>query len=415
MSVNLKKPALVQLIGDLIAEELTRLRPAESDEWRRRRWLPTDELVPQSKATGEATGKTTDSAGNEIVVDSLEWMAIAGRVVQFFQMEESGIEDYLLRKNRLDEWSEIVQKARDIASNNITVTTSGSTGQPKPCRHPWAQLTGEADYFAELISTQNTSVQRVITLVPSHHIYGLLFSVLLPDILDVPVIRGFSAFQQVTGGSLQPGDLVIGFPEALTQATKLLSHIPNEVTFTTSSGPCPAETINALYEAGASRVIEIYGSSETAGIGYRFSPEQPFLLLPRWQQESINTLQEKHTQQSYELPDKLNWLSDKSFIVSERVDSAVVIKGTNVYPSRVMTLIESHPAVSAAAVRQKKPAEGKGLKAFVVLKNHSEKITEADLKHWLSERLLDIEVPTHITFGDAIPANEIGKQQDWSL
>lgn len=411
MSVNLKKPALVQLIGDLIAEELTRLRPAESNEWRRRRWLPTDELVPQSKATGKAT----DSTDNEIVVDSLEWMAIAGRVVQFFQMEESGIEDYLLRKNTLGDWSEIVQKARNIASQNITVTTSGSTGQPKPCRHTWPQLTAEADYFAELMNTPNAGVHRVIALVPSHHIYGLLFSVLLPDILGVPVIRGFSAFQQLTSGSLQPGDLVIGFPEALTQATKLLSHIPHGVTFTTSSGPCPAETVNALYEAGASRVIEIYGSSETAGIGYRFSPEQPFQLLPRWQQESINTLQEKHTQQSYELPDKLNWLSEKSFIVSGRADSAVAIKGTNVYPSRVMTLIESHPAVSAAAVRQKKPAEGEGLKAFVVLKSHSEKITEIDLKHWLSEHLLDLEVPTHITFGDAIPANEMGKQQDWSI
>ncbi|MCH2454876.1 MAG: hypothetical protein MK192_04155 [Idiomarina sp.] len=281
--------------------------------------------MPQSKASSDAF--------HEVVVDSLEWMAIAGRVVQFFNMEESGIEDYLLRKNTLSDWADIVAKAREIASEDITVTTSGSTGEPKACQHSWSNLADESQFLSDLIKQQSAQVNQVVALVPSHHIYGLLFSVLLPDILDVPVARGFKAFQKLTSGSLQQGDLVIGFPEALTQATRLLNHIPSEVTFT----------------------------------------------------------------------------------VSGRVDNAVSIKGTNVYLSRIEATIESHPGVEAAAVRKKKPDEGEGLKAYVVMKSGCDNLTETSLKQWLSEQLIDIEIPTHVSFGSAIPTNSMGKRRDWTL
>lgn len=363
--------------------------------------------MPQSKASSDSF--------HEVVVDSLEWMAIAGRVVQFFNMEESGIEDYLLRKNTLSDWADIVAKAREIASEDITVTTSGSTGEPKACQHSWSNLADEALFFSGLIKQQSVQVNQVVALVPSHHIYGLLFSVLLPDILDVPVVRGFKAFQKLTSGSLQQGDLVIGFPEALTQANKLLSHIPSEVTFTTSSGPCPAETVNGLYALGASKVIEIYGSSETAGIGYRLSPNNPFQLFPRWKKDSASKLLDKKAKQPYELPDGLNWHSDETFTVSGRVDNAVSVKGTNVYLSRIEATIESHPGVEAAAVRKKKPDEGEGLKAYVVMKSGCDNLTETSLKQWLSEQLIDIEIPTHVSFGSAIPTNSMGKRRDWTL
>ena len=102
--------------------------------------------MPQSKASSDAF--------HEVVVDSLEWMAIAGRVVQFFNMEESGIEDYLLRKNTLSDWADIVAKAREIASEDITVTTSGSTGEPKACQHSWSNLADEAQFLSDLIKQQ---------------------------------------------------------------------------------------------------------------------------------------------------------------------------------------------------------------------------------------------------------------------
>ncbi|MFP3355087.1 4-coumarate--CoA ligase, partial [Pseudoalteromonas sp. SIMBA_153] len=82
----------------MIADELARMRPAESEYWKRRQWHEDDTLVAKHKST-------KDSGEDEVAVDSLERLALAGRVVQFFHMGDSGIEDYLLRRNSLAEWA----------------------------------------------------------------------------------------------------------------------------------------------------------------------------------------------------------------------------------------------------------------------------------------------------------------------
>jgi acyl-coenzyme A synthetase/AMP-(fatty) acid ligase len=67
-----------------------------------------------------------------------------------------------------------------IAGDRViaTVYTSGSTGAHQACPKTAAQLLGEA---AALVGCFGVAAgQRVIATVPPHHLYGLLFSVLVP-------------------------------------------------------------------------------------------------------------------------------------------------------------------------------------------------------------------------------------------
>jgi acyl-coenzyme A synthetase/AMP-(fatty) acid ligase len=49
------------------------------------------------------------------------------------------------------------------------------------------------------------------------------------------------------------------------------------------------------------------------------------------------------------------------------------------------------------------------------MKSGCDNLTETSLKQWLSEQLIDIEIPTHVSFGSAIPTNSMGKRRDWTL
>ncbi|MDV6316725.1 AMP-binding protein [Idiomarina sp. HP20-50] len=409
---SLQHHFVVTLIGDLLADELARMRPLESEFWKRRQWHEDDRLVAKHQSTN-------DSGNDEIAVDSLERLALAGRIVQFFHMGDSGVEDYLLRRDSLSDWAEIVLKSRQVHSRNVTVTTSGSTGQPKTCEHSWSDLVNEVNEFVNVFNNHyDLFPSRVVALVPSHHIYGFLFTVLLPHLTNVPVLRGFKAYSHVRNGGLRTGDIVVGFPELLTQLATEISFLPPGVLFMSSAGPCPASTLHQLYAKGAARAIEIYGSSETAGIGYRCEPENNYRLLSRWRSnlETPQLLTDSQTQNTFELPDNLNWQNADEFKIEGRIDKAVSIRGTNVFPAHISNCLKQHPEIADASVRPMQPAEGSGLKAFVVPQNSaSMEMTEQNIKRWLAERLLAVEIPEHISFGERLPLNIMGKTSDWAI
>ncbi|RUO66997.1 AMP-binding protein [Idiomarina ramblicola] len=412
MTNPLKHHFIVTVIGDLIADELARMRPDEGEQWKRRQWHEDDCLIPKHQSE-----KSNDS--DEIAVDSLERLALAGRVVQFFHMGDSGVEDYLLRRHSLSEWADVVLKSRDIHSQNITVSTSGSTGQPKACEHSWRRLVEEVNDFVGIFNSEyDIAPNRVIALVPSHHIYGFLFTVLLPHVVDIPVLRGFKAYSHVRNGGLRAGDIVVGFPELLTQLATEISPLPSGVLFISSAGCCPPRTLHQLYAMGAARAVEIYGSSETAGIGYRCEPENTYRLLPRWRSNSSDSQQliEKQSGAVYEMPDKAEWKTINEFKIAGRIDKAISIRGSNVFPARVAELLRQHPAVIDVNVRPMKSDEGTGLKAFIVLNSSIEETTtEQSIKSWLAERLLAAEIPEHISFGKQLPLNSMGKARDWAI
>jgi hypothetical protein len=84
----------------------------------------------------------------------------------------------------------------------MTVATSGSTGSPRLCIHNVADLLDEAVFLA----AQFTGRRRVVALVPAHHLYGIIWTALLPDALGVPVVvRTIGAPLGLTAGELGRG------------------------------------------------------------------------------------------------------------------------------------------------------------------------------------------------------------------
>jgi 4-coumarate--CoA ligase (photoactive yellow protein activation family) len=358
--------------------------------------------------------------GRDLGADSLELMSLASALAEALQMHESGIEDYLLVRQTLGEWTHIAQTSLSRFSARLTFRTSGSTGAPKSCSHQLDALWQEVNEFLPLLQ----GTRRIFSAVPSHHIYGFLFTMLLPAALgvaagDVIDLRSGSAARLAQ--QLREGDLVIGHPEFWRAAVRSVPAFPPGVTGITSTAPCPEQISAALQQAGLARLLQIYGSSETAGVGWRSSHDQPYQLLSYWRRAgddgsalsrfAAGDSLARHCQ------DTLTWMDEQRFLPAGRVDQAVQVGGINVFPERVRRELLLHPDVLDVSVRLMRPDEGNRLKAFIVPRDAGadQAGLHATLNAWAGARLTAPERPRAFSFGNALPTDGKGKSADWAL
>lgn len=315
----------------------------------------------------------------------------------------------------LHEWADELHCAWQETEKQITFFTSGSTGEPKPTTHDYRLLEQEVHALAAIFSNR----KRIVSFVPRHHIYGFLFSILLPKALNCDVCWEVPLPTPGLIHSLGQGDLIVAFPLLWKKFSEMEVRFNSDVNGVTSTGPCPADVINNLRSNGLGEMYEVYGSSETGGIGYRTSPGGHYSLLSHWKR-SIDpaSLERTHPAigaQTYGLQDNLQWETDTTFIPTKRMDDAVQVAGINVYPSRVRDVLAEHPDVRECAVRLMRQEEGTRLKAIVVPMQTGNTMneTEAALRKWAKERLTVYEMPGSWTFARKLPLNEMGKLKDW--
>ena len=290
----------------------------------------------------------------DLGVDSLELVALASALAETIHLHESGIEDRLLVRPTVGEWATIAQDGLEAFSSTMTFRTSGSTGNPKPCVHTLAALWQEVIELAPRF----TGRTRVVSAVRSHHIYGFLFTVLLPRALDLSP----SAYIDMRGrtpssvlAELRAGDLVIGYPDFWQVLATPASGLPHGIVGVTSTAPCPAEVARDLSAAGLDSLVQLYGSTETAGVGVRSDPDESYSLFSFWERDAV--------------------------------------------------------------VRRMTTSELGRLKAFIVPRagRPGDMALHTELEAWVSTRLSAPERPRAFSFGGSLPRDASGKPADWRM
>nr|WP_287410781.1 AMP-binding protein [Pseudodesulfovibrio sp.] len=346
-------------------------------------------------------------------------MPVAGRLPESFVPVAANFfslcaDDLNLEELCLESLADVLDNGLGGWPDSLVFQTSGSTGEPMSAVQEYRLLSQEIMAQVRLYEGRN----RVVCLVPQHHIYGFLFGVMLPHALGIPVRAVPPLPTQVFYHQLRPGDLVVGFPMFWTGLMQTGGCFPANVHCVTSTGPCPADTIAGLIEYGASRFYEIFGSSETGGLGWRVSPEHPYELFDYWhpgEKGVVIRSKPDGKRQVCILPNEFDWESDKRFYPGARKDKAVQVGGVNVYPDKVASLIVGHEWVEKCAVRQDMGHIGGRLKVFLVPTPDAPERQElvSTLRAFLSSRLTPSETPRKYTLGSALPVNAMGKLADW--
>ncbi|MEM7621054.1 MAG: AMP-binding protein [Pseudomonadota bacterium] len=356
--------------------------------------------------------------------DSLARIDFAVKLNKYFHLHEVGAEDYLLLKPTLGEWCEIIEHSLSIKSERITFHTSGSTGDPKPCTHHISALAQEVEFLASLFPNR----KRLVAFVPAHHIFGFLFTVLLPQKLKLDVVDARGWGPGVWPKKIVSGDLIIATPYLWDGLAKMCDTFPGDLIGVTSTAPMPADLKSALQQKGLHNLFEIYGSSETAGVGYRTFDQTFYTLFPDWDRGNnarslIKTI-DGDGPQTMTLNDEITWHegheADKGnyFQVGKRNDNAIQIGGVNVFPDRVKVCLNEHPSISECVVRpmtRQGDEARKRLAAFIVLKEgcDDQELARRNITAYCQQHLSAPERPNHLTFGTQLPKNEFGKDIDW--
>ncbi|MGN0927163.1 AMP-dependent synthetase and ligase [Ectopseudomonas mendocina] len=163
----------------------------------------------------------------------------------------------------------------------LTLCTSGSSGEPKLIDKSLAQLANEVEALEHLWG-QHLGQACVLGSVACQHIYGLLFRLLWPLCAGRPVhSRALPFPEDLLQVSLsQPHFVWVASPALLKRMGDNLDWpaLSRVKQVFSSGGALPAEAAQALHDRLGQWPTEIYGSSETGGIGWRQgdTPWQPF-------------------------------------------------------------------------------------------------------------------------------------------
>ena len=415
------RATLLRVVADLLAAELASMRPGLA-----RRGLPWPADLDLAADLG---------------ADSLELLGLASAMEQMLAIGCIG-QGRVLDHPRLGAWADAVAAGLQSGTDVVGFRTSGSSGAPRTCTHALAELWQESIELARLFP----GTRRIVSLVPSHHIYGFLFSVLLPRALGLdPDGEGEAAtvadLRSVPSGAvarqLRAGDLVIGHPDFWSAFAVTATGLPGNVVGVSSTAPCPDEVASAVSAAGLARLVQVYGSSETAGVGWRDSPGEDYRLFPYWEAAAqaasaadlaggpaagaagLTRRCADGSRRPYPLQDMLAWSGPGRFRPVKRIDQAVQVGGTNVFPGYVADVLRMHPQVAEVAVRLMRADEGQRLKAFVVARADLPAADMASLRAgltgWIAQRLSTPECPAAYSFGPALPRQANGKLCDWII
>lgn len=308
--------ALRRVVTDLLAAELAQMRPGRPSSTVS--WSPDTQFV------------------RDLGVDSLELMGLGTALAEALHLQRGGIDEQLLGRPSLGDWmasaraglDACLRAGADVDAPALTFRTSGSSGSPKRCTHALATLEQEVAALAPLVPGR----RRVLSAVPSHHIYGFLFTVLLPRRLAgvdavgaVEVIDVRRAVPAALAGLARPGDLIVAHPAWWEAAARVVPAFDADVVGVTSTAPCPDALADTLAAAGL-RLLQVYGSSETAGVGWRDRADQPFALLPYWTRADdaagLSRTLPDGTARHYPLQDRLDWAGATHFVPAGRIDNA---------------------------------------------------------------------------------------------
>ena len=346
--------------------------------------------------------------------DSLSRLDLVLAVNQFFQLHTTGVEDYLLIRRKIGDWVDLVEQHFDIVTQNaqIAFQTSGSTAEPKTIIHAFQTLQTEIYALLSGPVGQRPRSARIISLVPPHHMYGFLFSCLLPSMTGNETI---SLYQQTPTRCFtlaRDGDLVIATPFIWNKLAQSALQFPPGVTGITSAAPSTPETWSVLDKTNLSGLIEVYGATEPRGIGFRSAHDSAFELLPHLDAAHKEIFPINGEGMPLDIQDDLAWVGPRHFEVTGRIDKMVQVAGVNVSPAHVARVISSIACVKEAKVRM----NGDRLQALIVptATNEPTDVVAKRVREHIVRSLPAPARPATITFATSLPVTDMGKVMDWT-
>lgn len=305
----------------------------------------------------------------------------------------------------------------DAARTIVDVYTSGTTGTPMRCPKTAGQLIGEADTLRAMFAiAPGTSI---LPTVPPHHVYGLLFGVLLPLVSGASFTRETVLHgEPLAALARRDGSRVLVSVPAHLRALRSLEAgaLPTFDRVFSSGAPLPRETWDDLRARFGWRVTSAYGSSETGGIAYRDAPDDP------WTPFSGVTIAvgddgrllvdspfvDPGEPRPFATGDRVERVGEHGFHLLGRADGVLKIAGTRVSIAELEHRLLAVPGIGDAAVLAVDVGGARGTEVWAVVASTVHRDARS-VREALLPFLEPVVLPRRVRIVDALPRDPNGK------
>lgn len=246
----------------------------------------------------------------------------------------------------------------ELVDIQITLHTSGSSGQPKEVVKTWQQMWQEAKGIADVLPTEvliNKPV--VLSSVSSQHLYGLSFRVFLCLYLGLPMYRTRLVFPEtlLAVSTEYAHCLWVSSPtllRALNNEHQMFLAQKKVALVLSAGGVLPTQNKIFLQQAVGASVLEIYGSTETGVVAYRMDkPHWRFFKEVQYSEQADNGLRltSLWCPNTETLADAIHWEGD-GFELLGRVDRIIKMADKRISLLQIETKLLCHSWLQDAHV-----------------------------------------------------------------
>lgn len=326
-------------------------------------------------------------------------------------------------------------KIKRAFSSEIIVLTGGTTGVPKTARRKASVSAFLFPFFELLTKLHLDRHQTFYVATPAYHGFGIsaiiIGIVLAKKMFLLPRFNTAKSCELIKQHQIEAVTLVpLMLQRMLDYDAQKIASLKCIISGGAALNPTLAEetlkktgdTLFNLYgtsEAGFSVIAapsDLHFSSET--IGKKIAGVKLKILDNENKPVAPGTVGKICIKSAWSVKSKDSWIETgdlgfqdrKGYLyLRGRSDEMIVSGGENVYPIELENILSKHPSIRQTAVIGIPDKDfGQRLKAFIVL-NHESKVSETEIKQWLSSRAARFQMPAAIEFLNELPTTSIGK------
>jgi len=316
---------------------------------------------------------------------------------------------------------EINLEMRDPDTPFIQLFTGGSMGKPKI----WSKTPRNIFFEALFLQTKFniTEHDSFISTVPPYHIYGLLFSIIIPFISSASVLEETYVFPNeiIDTTSSSGATILVSVPISYRSLKNHEFKMPSLRIAFSSAGMLDKNDGEHFFKETGLGITEVYGSTETGGIASRCRPEGEEEWFPfepvEWiiederllvSSEFISPEIPRNSRNYYITGDKVKKSGNKNFILLGRADGVVKIAGNRVDMGDVQNKIRNLKDIRDAFIFSIPSNKGRenDIAALIV-----SDLNENEIKKALAVILETFAMPRRIIITDGIPVLSTGKYE----
>ncbi len=286
----------------------------------------------------------------------------------------------------------------------ISFLTSGSTGAPKKINISLRNLIAEAEDMIEAIDFSKAA-QFITTTTLAHH-YGCTVCLFVPMLLNIPINTKRILYPEEI---IMENTALISSPSFLSKLVKY-SVLPPNIPFVITSAGAKLEVNVFDYWNKCTRIVDMYGCTETGVLAYKDTPNQNMKLLKRVKINNNIVKCPYMTSEEFQLSDSIEILPDGIRVLG-RSDRIVKIQEERISLAEIEKYINEIDGIEQSYCLK----IGEKLAAVVILTDDGKNKLIKDglfdfiknLKSLLKEKTRI--VPQKWKFLDEFPQNSLGK------